>query len=69
MRMLRALRDFFSDLGQGDPIALALAGFFLLLTAAVTAIWIAELRRRRKESKDKKPGTKGKPKIPGTPKS
>ena len=60
MRLLRALRDFFSDLFSGDPVALGIAGFFLLLVLAVGGIWIADRIRRKKEA-DAKKGKKKKP--------
>ena len=60
MRM-KALRDFFSDLVQGDPIALCLAGFFLLLAGVVATIWIIDLRKRKKEAERKKPRAKANP--------
>jgi len=60
MRLLRALRDFFSDLFQGDPIAIAIAVVILLLAALVAVIWIFDLRRRKKEREKKKPPTRPK---------
>jgi hypothetical protein len=69
MRLLRAIGDFFSDLVRGDPVALAIGGFFLLLVAAVAATWIADLRRRKRESKGKKPPVKDKPKTTAKPKT
>jgi type II secretory pathway component PulM len=68
MRILRALRDFFSDLGQRDPVALALAGFVLLLAVVLAAIWIIDLRRRKKENKGKKPRPKERPRSINKPK-
>lgn len=58
MRLLRALRDFFGDLVQGDLVALAIAGLVLLLMAVVAGIWIADLRKRSRETKGKKPPSK-----------
>jgi hypothetical protein len=67
VRLLRAIGDFFSDLGRGDPVALVIAGVFLLMAAAVAATWIFDMRRRKRESKGKKPPTKDKPRIPDKP--
>lgn len=49
MRLFRALADFFTDLGNGDPVALIIAGVVLIVLLLVGAIWIAELRRRKRE--------------------
>jgi hypothetical protein len=63
----RALRDFVDDLVRGDAVALGLAGFVLLLTAAVGLVWIFELRRRNKEKAAKKPRAKQKPNVINNP--
>jgi hypothetical protein len=51
---LRALEDFFKDLLSGDPIALGIAGFVLLLILSVAGIWIADRIKRKKEADAKK---------------
>jgi flagellar biosynthesis/type III secretory pathway M-ring protein FliF/YscJ len=63
MRILRAIGDFFSDLGNGDPVALAIAGFLLLLIAIVATVWIVDLRRRRREKAAEDARAKGKSKV------
>jgi hypothetical protein len=60
MRLIRALGDFLTDLTSGDPVALALAGVFLLMASVVAAIWIIDLRKKQKEKKGKKPTSKPK---------
>ena len=60
MRLLRAIGDFFKDLASGDPVALGIAGLFLLLILVVGGIWIADRIKRKKEAEAKK-GKKKKP--------
>jgi hypothetical protein len=55
------LRDFLIDLSKGDPVALAIAGFFVLLALAVAAVWIVDYRRRQRDNKGKKPPAKRRP--------
>jgi hypothetical protein len=64
----RALRDFFTDLVQGDPVALALAGFVLLLITAVATVWIIDLLKRKKKNSGKKPRGKESPRVINKPK-
>jgi hypothetical protein len=59
----RALRDFIDDLLRGDPVAIGLAAFVLLLGSAVGLVWIFELRRRRREKAANKPRAKQKPNV------
>jgi hypothetical protein len=54
----RALLDFLSDLVQGNPVALAIAGFFLFLMVIVATIWMIDLRKRKKDNKGKKTRSK-----------
>ena len=51
--MGRALRDWFSDLFSGDPVALGIAGFFLLLLLIVAVIWLVDRAKRKNETNDK----------------
>jgi hypothetical protein len=50
---LRALKDFFKDLFDGDLVALGIAGFFLVLILLVGSIWIAHWIKRKKEAEAK----------------
>jgi hypothetical protein len=54
VRIGRALRDFLADLAQGNPVAVGIAAFFVLLVAIVATIWIIDLRKRKKDNKGKK---------------
>jgi hypothetical protein len=62
MRLLRAIGDFFSDLANGDPVALIIAGCVLLLLLVPLTFWIIDLRRRKKEKAAREARAKGKPK-------
>ncbi len=46
--MGRAIYHYLQDLGSGDPVALGLTAFFLLLLSIPTAIWVIDMWRRRK---------------------
>jgi hypothetical protein len=49
----RALRDWVADLVAGDPVALGIAGFFLLLLLIVAVIWLVDRVKRHKEDQKK----------------
>jgi uncharacterized membrane protein len=44
-----AFEQFLDKLSEGDPVALALAGFVGLLAVAAFAIWIVDRRKQQKE--------------------
>jgi hypothetical protein len=53
----------FQDLAAGDPVAIALTGFFALVLIIAAGFWIVDYRSRRKPMKDskrrKRPETRG----------
>jgi hypothetical protein len=51
----RALRRYFENLGEGDPIAIGLTLFALVMLVLVGIIWLVDLRRRAREQQKKKP--------------
>ncbi|MBI3407156.1 MAG: hypothetical protein HY040_02215 [Planctomycetes bacterium] len=59
--MRRALRDFFTDLIQGDPVALIIAGVVLFLASLVAIVWIIDRRKKKKEIERKKKPDKRRP--------
>jgi hypothetical protein len=49
MNFVEALRNYFRDLAQGDPVALGLTGVFALLLVVAAAIWIIDLLKKKQE--------------------
>ena len=63
MRILEALRDYFSDLFSGDPVALIFTLAFLAICLVVCLIWwkaAPHLRREDEERQHKRYGGKKK---------
>jgi hypothetical protein len=44
-----ALRQFLNKLDEGDPVALGLAGFVVLLAVVAGGIWLIDQKKQQKE--------------------
>jgi hypothetical protein len=44
-----AMRKFLDKLGEGDPVAIGLFGFVVLLAVVAGGIWLVDRRNQQKE--------------------